>query len=499
MWLINTATLQLEQVSGPGNKRYAILSHTWEGDGKDEVSFQEFANLDMARNKAGFSKIEMTCQKATSLGLGYAWVDTCCIDKSSSAELSEAINSMFEWYKQSQVCFAYIADLPPVAKGDSPLHWLRQRQYRWFTRGWTLQELIAPRMLVFFDNTWNFRGDKSTLFSELSLKTGIDGLVLVESDRYLTKAPVALKMSWASARETTRVEDVAYCLLGIFDINMPLIYGEGVKAFIRLQEEIVKDHNDPTLFSWVSKSERENKSQSFRGILANSPSEFADCGEIKGFFELGLNPEFSLTNNRLRMEAKLALNESKDLILALECMILPVGPSPPRYLGIYLRKTGSGGDRTTVYIRKSVGTKETDEVLREQASRMYIRYFPTTPYYTIEDLTSSPDSFWFADGAYFTTMEHLLFPGAMLGTYQPPFTGFQSFNINYQGAHFHLETLRSIASQEYEAQEGQDREVDYLEFGPDIRDLPDARPGAEAGKRRYVVSVRVEGSNTELC
>ncbi|KAI0100487.1 heterokaryon incompatibility protein-domain-containing protein [Nemania sp. FL0031] len=446
MWLINTATLQLEEVLEPRKKRYAILSHTWE---KDEVSFQEFADLQIAKKKAGFDKIIKTCQMASSRGLEYAWIDTCCIDKTSSAELSEAINSMFEWYKQSDVCFAFVADLLPVARGGALPDWLTHGQYRWFTRGWTLQELIAPKKLEFFDSTWRFRGDKVTLRAKLSQITGIDMSALVDS-AYLSGIPVGRKMSWASTRKTTRIEDIAYCLLGIFDINMPLIYGEGVKAFFRLQEEIAKQYNDLSLFSWVANSERAPESQLFRGILAYSPSEFAHCGDIVAYDDYrGINPEFSLTNNGFRMEANLGLGATGGYVLALDGVTLS-----RQWLGIYLRKIGSGyvrqyphklystsdlsiwsGERTILYIRKSLGNKENGQILTELASRIYIRYLPIKPYYSIEDTISFPEALWISHGTYFLTMESALRLATPGRGFHPLFTGFKGFNIKYQGAH----------------------------------------------------------------
>ncbi|KUJ11854.1 HET-domain-containing protein [Mollisia scopiformis] len=239
MWLLNTTSLQLEYVNSSEDQTYAILSHTWE-DG--EVSLQELANLEQANKKKGFSKIEWTCRLARERGISYAWVDTCCIDKASSAELTEAINSMFKWYKDSAVCFVFLSDLVPSA---SPMNeWgLDFQRCRWFTRGWTLQELIAPELVEFYDQNWNLRGDKSSSRSTLFDITGIDIEVLADSEKMAT-IPVAKRMSWASMRQTTRVEDTAYCLFGIFDVNLPLIYGEGPKAFIRLQEGIVQETFD---------------------------------------------------------------------------------------------------------------------------------------------------------------------------------------------------------------------------------------------------------------
>ncbi|PMD35041.1 hypothetical protein L207DRAFT_467965, partial [Hyaloscypha variabilis F] len=199
----------------------------------------------------------------------YIWVDTNCINKSSSAELSEAINSMFTWYKNSYCCYVYLADVedPDNARFKDSL-----RNSRWFTRGWTLQELLAPRSIRFFTQEWkpismdsrrssqhpaydiNPKGHKvqegqEPLLRLLSDITGIRLDVLIYPENVVSCSN-GEKMSWIAGRETTREEDVAYCLLGIFDINMPLLYGEGSKAFKRLQEEIIKQSTDHSLFAW---------------------------------------------------------------------------------------------------------------------------------------------------------------------------------------------------------------------------------------------------------
>src|SRR2546421_7862846 len=148
-------------------------------------------------------------------------VNTCCIDKTSSAELSEAINSMYRWYQGSMVCYAYLAGVPP--KALDPQNGIERSEFsrsRWFTRGWTLQELIAPPMVIFLDQEWQEIGTKSSLHGTISTITGIPSNILLGGD--LESASVAQRMSWASKRETKRVEDVAYCLMGIFGINMPL-------------------------------------------------------------------------------------------------------------------------------------------------------------------------------------------------------------------------------------------------------------------------------------
>jgi hypothetical protein len=174
----------------------------------------------------------------------------CCIDKTSTAELSEAINSMFRWYQCSKVCYVYLADV----SGNFPKNTLELTISRWFTRGWTLQELIAPEKMIFFSNRWRSLGTKKELVSLISSITRIGQKYLLEwnSTRYFRYGNpcIAQIMSWAAERKTTRVEDKAYCLLGLFDINMPLLYGEGRKSFFRLQEELLKCSSDQSLLAW---------------------------------------------------------------------------------------------------------------------------------------------------------------------------------------------------------------------------------------------------------
>ncbi|KAF5542051.1 beta transducin [Fusarium mexicanum] len=291
MWLINTKTYKLENFVNPPS-HYSILSHTWEGD---EVLFQDMDSLPHARSKAGWKKIEMTCEASRQANFSYTWIDTCCIDKRSSAELSEAINSMFVWYQQSSVCYVYLSDLVfPCTPVDTVMpesymgrQWAdaafsklqdAMRACRWFTRGWTLQELIAPSQVVFVDQNWirigsRTRGSDLRFIKILENLTGIPSLVL-EYVTNIATIPVAQRMSWAASRETTRIEDIAYCLLGIFDVNMPLLYGEGSKSFLRLQEEIVKNHDDLSLFAWKQDSASYGIGV-LRGCFANSPAEFA--------------------------------------------------------------------------------------------------------------------------------------------------------------------------------------------------------------------------------
>ncbi|TBU43665.1 HET-domain-containing protein [Dichomitus squalens] len=192
-------------------------------------------------------KIKMACAVAHEAGYWYIWIDSCCIDKASSSELSEAINSMYMWYGDSTICYAYLADVPP---GETPHSEQSSfRKSRWFTRGWTLQELIAPGRMIFLSADWETIGSKDDLVDVLEETTGVDRDALLFRTE-LDQFSIARRFSWATGRRTERVEDQAYALMGIFDINMPTLYGEGERAFRRLQEEIMRRTPDQSLLAW---------------------------------------------------------------------------------------------------------------------------------------------------------------------------------------------------------------------------------------------------------
>ncbi|KAF2247258.1 HET-domain-containing protein, partial [Trematosphaeria pertusa] len=247
MRLLHVESMKLHTFYGDGIPPYAILSHTWLKD-YEEVTFTQVQNPEACRHLAGYRKIELLLNQAADEGYEYAWIDTCCIDKTSSAELSEAINSMFAWYQRSQVCYAYLTDVDKT-KNDNFM------ESRWWTRAWTLQELLASQDVIFYDNEWNRIGSKFELAAVISKKTGIDKETLREPEQMYLRS-VAQRMSWASTRQATRIEDTAYSLLGIFDINMPLLYGEGKNAFVRLQQEILRNSSDQSLFAWGFSRER---------------------------------------------------------------------------------------------------------------------------------------------------------------------------------------------------------------------------------------------------
>lgn len=203
------------------------------------------------KQKKGWDKITKACAHAASQGSKYIWIDTCCIDKSDISELSEAINSMFRWYQSATKCYAYLADVADVSlpkDGEPGEDASIFRASRWFTRGWTLQELLAPNVLEFLDCEWNVIGSRDDWAIEIEKATGIQRQHLTEF-RYCC---LATKLSWAANRQTTRIEDQSYSLLGLLGVHMPLIYGEGEKAFIRLQHELIRTYNDESIFVWNS-------------------------------------------------------------------------------------------------------------------------------------------------------------------------------------------------------------------------------------------------------
>lgn len=337
---LDTSTGEFEWHNDPRHVAYAILSHTWrspEDGGEqsyDEVQalqvavaeevrreqvpvmneLRTFTSLQpsvVAANRVSHSlhrcstrssilshpklshKVKGICKVARKAGFRLVWNDACCIDKSSSAELSEAINSMYDWFRLSDMCYVYLQDVPD---GDRPQDTQSDfRKSRWHTRGWTLQELIAPECVEFLTNTWHFLGTKTGLAPTLEWITGVDFNILTRRAT-LDSVSVARRMSWAAERETTRVEDRAYCLMGIFGIHMSPIYGDGENAFLRLQEEVIRTIPDQSIFAWgVSgalwlsdwrfSAESDGNliwpnEYTDSGLLANSPTPFSQCASI---------------------------------------------------------------------------------------------------------------------------------------------------------------------------------------------------------------------------
>ncbi|KAF2109382.1 heterokaryon incompatibility protein-domain-containing protein [Lophiotrema nucula] len=372
MRLLNAQTLEFELFLGDPKPKYVILSHTW---GNEEVTYQEMCWLKKLRSfptelkanslfplivdassggaqlplteeeitrRAGYEKIVQTAKIAKTEKCSYFWVDTCCIDKTSSTELQEAVNSMYRWYQESYICAVHLEDAEPKEdSGQTEEAYLSGvlLKSRWITRGWTLQELIAPRSLFFHDKQWRPIANKLHVLSEIEFATRIPVQVL-ETGRF-SASSIAQRMSWAADRSTTRVEDRAYSLLGLFDVQMPMLYGEGEKAFIRLQEEILKHSTDDSIFAWKAK---EGGSTTYRGLLARSPSEFQESHDVLAG-DVG-GKDIAMTG--------LGLQTSKDLCLydidnGIYKMIL--GAYRQSRLLIYLKKLSDGMPNQYQYAR----------------------------------------------------------------------------------------------------------------------------------------------------
>lgn len=302
MRLIHTTEFYLQEFFDLQLPEYAILSHCWT---ECEVQYRDYAQ-DTLRNpqakaskelleccRTARKKIFDACALARKEGLNWVWVDTCCIDKSSSAELSEAINSMFSWYSKANVCFVFLSDFHGYR---SAVMTQDLKACRWFSRGWTLQELLAPRRVLFYNSGIQCIGDRETLATQISSVTGIP-LCYLDLSSPIQNSSIAQRMSWASKRSTTRIEDMAYCLLGLFDVNMPLLYGEGTKAFQRLQQAIIAQSDDETIFAWISDTKGDQ-----RGILANAPSEFARTGHIRPIHFENKCPPPTITSRGLQIQ-----------------------------------------------------------------------------------------------------------------------------------------------------------------------------------------------------
>jgi hypothetical protein len=386
MRLLHTFSYELHEFIGSKIPEYAILSHTWE---EEEVLFSDLrdsSSRDTSRHKKGWQKILGACKRAREDGLEWVWIDTCCINKESSAELSEAINSMFKYYRDAFVCYAYLSDYQVQKNGypDQGRGIPVFGKCRWFTRGWTLQELIAPSDLVFFDADWNDMGTRWGLMGMISRVTSIPTIVLRHGD--IKDISIAARMSWAADRQTSREEDRAYSLMGIFGVNIPPLYGEGGdRAFMRLQEEIIKYSNDQSIFAWSASFSNVPQSS---GLLARSPSVFKASTNVRVSGVANNTFPYSLTNRGLRIHLPMEPDcnvfsgkERNDLFIAyLDCEIQDTNER----LGIYLRKRT---DSTNMYERWFP-----DRLLKLPSARTSPRYDRiTTEIYVanMENLTRS--------------------------------------------------------------------------------------------------------------
>lgn len=303
MRLLDTTTFQLVSNSPSvfQQEGYAILLHRWIGS---EITFEQLGgHIDQLR-AAGTrplespqqEKIRGACQTARAKGIRWVWIDTCCIDKSSTSELSESLNSMFRWYRDAKLCITYLSDV--VRKGAGREDFANEVGHPavWFSRGWTLQELLAPRHLEFFDKNWDPIGDRAELAEQIEKITSIQSKYLKgeTEDDDPRDACIAAKFSWIAKRQTERDEDMAYSMLGLFGITMDPRYGEGWGAFMRLQKELLLSSKDESLFAWkMTQAEdglkllsggqahqQESWTENEWGLLAPRPLWFKDCSQM---------------------------------------------------------------------------------------------------------------------------------------------------------------------------------------------------------------------------
>jgi len=275
MRVIDTSTYLFHEFVEYHQAEYAVLSHTW---GPDELTYQDWLyihdqsprrwgwvkiddEVQLIKAKGGYNKIIDACKRAVTDGYKWIWLDTICIDKTNLAELSETINSMYQLYRFSDVCYVSLTDVEACTPERAAAEGSAFRKSRWFTRGWTLQELLAPIEVRFFANDWSYIENRANIKKIVSEITNIPEELLSnsrESNTFVSavrsRFGIAQRMSWVAGRLTTRPEDMAYSLLGLFGINMPLIYGEGgPNAMLRLQEEVIRRTFDWSVFAWGSR------------------------------------------------------------------------------------------------------------------------------------------------------------------------------------------------------------------------------------------------------
>src|SRR6266536_49913 len=286
---------------------------------------------------------------------------------------------MFRWYQNAEVCFAYLSDIPAGGLPGIPRDF---GESRWFDRGWTLQELIAPKHVIFYNSHWMEIGSKLSLCDAISERTGINKETLRGED--VTQVSVSKRMSWASKRMTTRTEDIAYCLMGIFGVNMPLLYGEGKKAFVRLQEEIMKDSEDQSLFSWTAVEESEPEStvnSQTRGLLAQSPVEFSSSGNFVPVHLPYPSTPYLMTNRGLRIDMPLLPRDQVNT-----------------FTGILRCRNGNESGRVSAIDLKLIDGDKFSRINPRVVRKVPVNVLPTasvkTMYVEKEIFTAQDHSFW---------------------------------------------------------------------------------------------------------
>lgn len=363
MRLLHAKTLRLLEFPFDENiPEYAILSHTWGASG-DEVTLKDLHSwTPWFKRKPGWGKIKGLCRQALTDGIEYVWIDTCCLDRPKSAQPATAVTAavyhheiqlMWRYYAGARVCYAHLADVHDSPKTNPESPGSSFRRSRWFTRGWTVPEMLAPLFVRFYDASWKYVGSKAELSKTIEEVTGIDTAV-VRSPAEVGRRSVACRMSWVAARETAREEDIAYCLLGLFgpDVaSMPLEYGEGRRsAFLRLQHEILRSSRDQSLFAWGYGLPLAGTHDDCRvGMLAETPAAFRHCGEVEPVVMSStscgdgsdgscsgvgvvVEPAFEVTATGLQFQLPMYIDEATGTtLLNLECRVLGAGSGEDDY------------------------------------------------------------------------------------------------------------------------------------------------------------------------
>jgi Heterokaryon incompatibility protein (HET) len=395
MRLIDTKDFKLKKFEKNEIPTYAILSHTWY---TKEIEFDTFPNVPIANltspqaqdqtKNPSIYKIAGMLTQAQNDGYDWIWIDSCCINKKDPSERDRSINSMFRWYKNAASCYVFLADVTWAE--DSQKNFEAFRKSRWFSRGWTLQELLASPEAKFFDRNWKFLGTKEQLKTYITIASGIKSQYLDD----FKEASVATRMSWISGRNTKEEEDLAYCMIGVFGISLGVIYGEGLKlAFRRLQEAIIKSSPDESIFAWTS----ENLQQS--GLLAPSPACFRDSRDVifdkKNYCVRG---SYSMENVGLKFPAPTCLVGSyeatypqngyrimkKTIDLSLQCW--RVNPSTNKLSAIVIRLHKEG---------QLFHRNECDKLFYRRSPKLYhkmIRRYISRDVYISQDEIYKPSS-----------------------------------------------------------------------------------------------------------
>lgn len=305
MRLLNTESFELRDSTDPP-PLYSVFSHA---HGSNDIGFEDFRYPEILPLKAGFHRLWQACSRARDHGSKWLWADTICIDRSSSAAVSDALNSLSRIYQECTFSLIYLEDLVP----SEYMHKGLERQLAscaWFRNVWVLPQLIFPKDSFIYDRDWTEIGTKASLAPQISVITSIEQSVLV-NPAALGECSIAKRISWAAKLDAYRTEDRSFALLGVLGVQMPIIYGEGHKAFLRLQEEILRDTSDFSLFAW-----RPEAFEEYRGLLAYSPAEFEH-------FRKGPNGPFRIKGEVQLISAGVIIHAhfqaiGHDLILPLE-------------------------------------------------------------------------------------------------------------------------------------------------------------------------------------